>query len=137
MKIDTSYFDRCIATLAKAIELIKQTDQQQIEYDLYRSAAIKEFEIVLELSAKLLKKRLQPFFASRRQLDSLTFKDIFRHAVKHNIIEPNVADRWFEYRNNRNITAHDYGKGFAENTLVLLPLFVSDAVELSISLKKI
>lgn len=136
MKIDTSYFERCIATLAKAVDLIGETDQKQIEY-LYRSAAIKEFEILLEQSSKLLKKRLEPFFASRRQLDRLTFKDVFRYALKYNIIEPDVTDRWFEYRNNRNITAHDYGKGFAENTLVLLPQFIKDATELSNSINKI
>ena len=32
-----------------------------------------------------------------------------------------------EYRDNRNSTAHDYGVGFAESTLQLLPQFIIDA----------
>jgi len=31
------------------------------------------------------------------------------------------AERWLEYRDNRNDTAHDYGEGFANDTLALLP----------------
>ncbi len=32
---------------------------------------------------------------------------------------------------NRNITAHDYGEGFAETTLELLPDFIADAKTLA------
>jgi hypothetical protein len=38
--------------------------------------------------------------------------------------------RWFIYQDNRNNTAHDYGVGFAEETLKLLPAFVEDAQRL-------
>lgn len=34
--------------------------------------------------------------------------------------------RWFMYRNNRNNTAHDYGKAFAEETLKLMDSFLKD-----------
>jgi hypothetical protein len=37
------------------------------------------------------------------------------------------VERWFAYRDNRNNTAHDYGKGFADETLSLLPGFLADA----------
>jgi len=37
------------------------------------------------------------------------------------------VERWFAYRDNRNSTAHDYGEGFAKETLVLLPGFIVDA----------
>ena len=55
------------------------------------------------------------------------FKDIFRHAAKHSLITTDETERWFKYRDNRNNTAHDYGKGFAEETLNLLPQFIMDA----------
>ncbi len=38
-----------------------------------------------------------------------------------------AVTRWFAYRDNRNSTAHDYGVGFAEETLRLLPDFIADA----------
>ena len=34
-------------------------------------------------------------------------------------------------RDNRNDTAHQYGEGFAETTLKLLPQFIADAKELA------
>lgn len=54
-------------------------------------------------------------------------KDLFRHAAKHGVIEVDAAERWFLYRDNRNDTVHDYGEGFAETTLKLLPEFIADA----------
>ena len=91
------------------------------------SAGHEEFELVLEQSGKLLRKRLAVFFSSNRQADRLAFKDLFRHAAKHGLIEPDAAERWLRYRDNRNQTAHDYGAGFAEATLKLLLDFIVDA----------
>ena len=57
----------------------------------------------------------------------LVFKDIFRHAVLHSIIDTESCERWMQYGDNRNSTAHDYGVGFAQDTLKLLPQFIVDA----------
>ncbi len=127
MDIETTYLDRCVKTLEKAYELLEKAQPEDIEYDMYRSACIKEFEIILEQSGKLLKKVLKPYFASSKAVDMLVFKDIFRHAVLHSIIDTDSCERWMQYRDNRNSTAHDYGVGFAQDTLKLLPQFISDA----------
>ena len=76
--------------------------------------------------------RLREFFASNMEADRLTFKDIFRHAARHGLLSIESAERWFEYRDNRNDTAHDYGEGFAETTLKLLPNFIADAKQLAL-----
>ena len=68
-----------------------------------------------------------PWFATHRQADRLTFKDVFRHAAKHALIPADACERWLRYRDNRNTTAHDYGERFAEATLKLLPAFIADA----------
>lgn len=127
MNIDTSFLEKCIATLEKALGLLRQSDESTIDYDLYRSACVKEFEIILEQSGKLLKKVLKPYFHSSKEVDKLIFKDIFRHAANHGIITLDESERWMVYRDNRNNTAHDYGVGFANETLVLLPQFILDA----------
>lgn len=137
MKIDTTYYERCIATLIKALDLLQKENRENIEYDLYRSACIKEFEIILELSGKLLKKILVPYFHSSKSVDNLVFKDIFRHAVLHSLVSDDSCERWIKYRNNRNNTAHDYGENFAEKTFLLLTEFISDAKELAIDNKNI
>ena len=131
MSINTDFLIRCISTLESGYTRLQHSELVRVEYDLYRAACVKEFEIILQQSANLLKKRLRPFFASNREVDRLTFKDVFRHAVKHDLVSPEACQRWFQYRDNRNDTAHDYGEGFAEATLRLLPAFIVDASELA------
>lgn len=135
MKIDTIYYDRSIQTLVKAYELLLTSDEKSIDYEMYRSACIKEFEIILEQSGKLLRKLLKPYFHSNMAVDKLYFKEVFREAVLKSILSKESCERWLQYRDNRNITAHDYGVNFAEGTLQLLPQFIKDAMELSEILK--
>lgn len=125
--IATAYLERCISTLDKAYGLLKQTDPQEIDYDMYRSACIKEFEIILEQCGKLLRKALKPYFHASKAVDQLYFKDVFRQCVLRSIISVDLCERFLAYRDNRNITAHDYGVKFAQETLVLLPTFITDA----------
>lgn len=130
MKIDTEYYERCIETLQKAFTLLQQESTDSIHYDIYRSACIKEFELILEQSGKLLRKVLNPYFHTSKEVGKLNFKDLFRHANLHSLITNEACERWMKYRDNRNTTAHDYGVGFAEETLTLLPSFISDALDL-------
>ena len=125
--LNTDYFERCIATLSRAFNGLNQYPQDDDMYDIYRAACVKEFEIILEQTGKLLRKCLKPYFASSKQADQLIFKDIFRQAAKHGLITIDETERWLVYRDNRIDTAHDYGEGFANQTLALLPQFIEDA----------
>ncbi|XUR86023.1 hypothetical protein WCP94_002663 [Bilophila wadsworthia] len=51
----------------------------------------------------------------------LYFKDVLRHTAKHGLLTSDEVRRCFFYRDNRNITAHDYGKALAEEALSLKP----------------
>jgi len=134
MDIETTYLERCVSNLDKAYGLLGTVQQEDIEYDMYRSACIKEFEIILEQCGKLLKKVLKPYFASSKAVDMLVFKDIFRHAALHSIINTESCERWMQYRDNLNSTAHDYGVGFAQDTLILLPQFIVDAKNIIVAI---
>ena len=130
--IDTTFLRRCIASLERAVEGIERLDDSaDVMYDIFRAACVKEFELVLEQSGKLLRKRLADYFASNRQADRLRFKDLFRHAVRHDLMATGAVERWLGYRDHRNDTAHDYGEDFAEATLPLLPGFIEDAKSLA------
>ncbi len=131
MSINTPFLNRHINTLEAAFIRFQQQEPGDPLYDIFRAASVKEFELVLELSGSLLKKRLRPFLASNRQADRLTFKNTFRYAARHGLITVAACERWLTYRDNRNDTAHDYGEAFAESTLKLLPNFLSDARELA------
>ena len=130
-KIDTLFLDRCILALDKAYAMLSKYTTEDIEYDIYRSAIIKEFEIILEQSGKLLKKAIKPYFSSSKAVDKLYFKDIFREAGLHGLLEIKEVERWCEYRDSRNYTSHEYGEYLANNILDLIPQFVKDAQKLS------
>lgn len=70
--IDTAYFERCIQTLEMAYKLLLTANPDKIDYDLYHSACIKEFEIILEQAGKLLRKSLKPYFIQPKRLINST-----------------------------------------------------------------
>ncbi len=131
MRLNTDFLERCIRTLEAALDRIQAVEADDVAYDIFRAACVKEFEIILEQSGRLLKKRLRPYFALNRQADELAFKPVFRHAARHGLVSVEECERWLEYRDHRNNTAHLYGEAFAEATLKLLPEFVADARRLA------
>lgn len=124
--INTEYLERCLETLEKSYQMIKTVDEGTIDYEMYRNSLVKGFEMTLEQSGKLLRKRLLPYFSGKKAVDSLSFKDLFRSAFKYSLIDEEEVNRWFNYRDNRNNTAHDYGRAFAEETLILIDDFIRD-----------
>lgn len=128
--LNTDYFSRCIRTLEQAYTHLATLPKDDLTYDIYRAACVKEFEIILEQAGKLLKKSLRDYFATPKQADQLNFKDIFRFAAKHSLMTIEESERWMRYRDNRNATAHDYGIDFAKQTLPLLSQFILDAKQL-------
>ena len=131
MKLNTDFLQRCIRTLDQALEQLAAVDPDDTMYDIMRAACVKEFELVSEQCAVLLRKRLRPYFASNRQADRLTFKNLYRHGAKHGLLTVEECERWLQYRDIRNDTAHRYGEAFAELALQALPGFVTDAKALA------
>ncbi len=129
-KINTDYLEKCLKTLEKSYAMIQKAEDDSIEYEMFRNSLVKGFEITLEQSGKLLKKILLPYVSSKKALDALTFKDIFREAHKHSLLTEEEVSRWFTYRDNRNNTTHDYGEFFAEETLDLIEDFINDVYTL-------
>lgn len=136
MNLNTDHFARCIQTLESSLEQLNKSEAESIEYEVFRNAVVKGFELTLETAGKMLRKALKAYTGSPREVDALTYKDVFRHAAKHDLVRTEEVERWFAYRDNRNNTAHDYGVGFAEDTLKLMPAFVSDARRLESILRE-
>ncbi len=127
MNLTTEHLARCIETLEKSLGHLRGVQAGSIDYEIFRNATVKGFELTLETAGKLLRKAVKSYVGNPRSVDELTFKDVFRHAAKHGLLDSAAVERWFSYRDNRNSTAHDYGEGFAEETLALLPGFITDA----------
>lgn len=138
MSLNVEHLRRTADTLQEAItRLADVAAEDNILYDLFRNAALKSFELSLETSGKLLRKALKLYGGSPREVDRLVFKDLFRHASKHGLMDEAAVERWFAYRNNRNTTAHDYGAGFANETLRILPAYLQDVRALADTLEEL
>lgn len=135
VKLNTDHLAQCIKTLGYSIERLQSSKPDSIDYEVFRNATVKGFELTLETSEKLLRKALKAYSGNPREVDELTYKDLFRHAAKHGLLDSNSIERWFSYRDNRNNTAHDYGITFVKTTLKLLPDFLKDAEVLQQLLK--
>ncbi len=138
MSLNVDHLLRTAATLEQALLALGRTDSQDgVLFDLYRNAAIKSFELSLETTGKLLRKAIKAYGASPRSVDALVFNDVLRHAGKHGLLDEAGVERWLAYRSNRNTTAHDYGQGFANQTLKLLPHYLSDVRRLALKLQEV
>lgn len=139
MALDASHLHKRCDTLEQALLAIDRHPEvsDSVLFDLYRNAAIKSFELSLETAGKLLRKALKAFEASPRSVDALVFNDVLRHAGKHGMLSSAEVERWLAYRANRNSTAHDYGAGFANDTLQLLPAYLQDVRNLALALQKV
>jgi nucleotidyltransferase substrate binding protein (TIGR01987 family) len=136
MSLSTEHLARCIATLERSLAQLRQSPADSIDYEVYRNAVVKGFELTLETVGKLLRKAVKSYSGSPRAVDELSYKEVFRHAAKHGLLDTATVERWFVYRDNRNATAHDYGVKLAEQTLVLLPGFIDDARRIEASLRE-
>jgi nucleotidyltransferase substrate binding protein (TIGR01987 family) len=136
MNLNTDHYTRCITTLETTLVRLQQSDPEEIEYEIFRNAVVKGFELTLETAGKLLRKALKAYIGRPREVDALTYKDVLRHAAKYDLMTSDAVERWFIYRDNRNNTAHDYGVGFADETLKLMPGFISDARALEVVLRE-
>ena len=138
MSLNVEHLLRTANTLEQALLAIEaQENREDVRFDLYRNAAIKSFELSLETAGKLLRKALKAYGGAPREVDKLVFNDVLRHAGKHGLMDVSTVERWLSYRANRNNTAHDYGEGFANDTLKLLPTYLNDVRALAPAIQKV
>ncbi len=136
MSLRTENLARCIQTLEASLARLREVPEASVEHEVFRNAVVKGFELTLETAGKLLRKALKAYAGNPRAVDELTYKDVFRHAARHGLLDSDAVRRWFAYRDNRNNTAHDYGEDFAEDTLGLLPAFLADAQAMEKTLRE-
>ena len=126
-RIDTSVLQQNLMSLERAYEAYrKAATEEPSNFEFYRNSLIKTFEYTLETCGKLLRKRLEPFFASKRAADALTFKEVFREAHHRGLLEKEQTKRWECYRDKRNATSHEYGEIFAQGVLKVIEVFIQD-----------
>ena len=130
MKLNFDHLQRCSLTLERSLQSLAKAEAESIDYEVFRNAVIKSFELMLETAGKLLRKVLKQYVGSPKTVDALVFKDVLRHAAVHGLLSAEDLERWLVYRDSRNDTAHNYGEEFAAHTLRLITEFQRDALAL-------
>lgn len=133
--LNTDHLQRCIQTLQSSYNLYQTAEEGSIAQEVYRNAIVKSYELSQETSFKLIRKALKEYGHSSKKLNETPIKEILRLAAVHSLMSIEQVERWFQYRDNRNNTAHDYGEGFANQTLSLLPNFINDIQHLAQTLE--
>ena len=126
-RINTDNLIQTVTTLELALEGLRDQEPGEPMYNVYRGACMNEFQVVLDLTASLLRRRLRPSFATIRQVNDLTFRQVFRQAARLHLISLDECRRWLDYRDHRNRIAHRYGREFAEQALTALPPMIEHA----------
>ena len=127
MAIDTASLNHCIQTLEKACAMLEACEECSIDHNVYCCACAKEFDVIVELSDKLLRQRLKNLLDSPKTVERLLPPDILHKAVQHDLLQQEEAQRWQAYRENRTYSRHDDGKAFAEQEKARFPAFIADA----------
>jgi nucleotidyltransferase substrate binding protein (TIGR01987 family) len=127
MMFNTDHLKRCIGTLESSLAFYQKAEPDSIDQEVFRNAIVKGYELTQETAFKLIKRALKDYGHGGKKLDATPVKELLRLAATHGLMTMEEVERWFAYRDNRNDTAHDYGEGFARETLALLPGFVMDA----------
>lgn len=136
MTLNTDHLRRCIGTLESSYRFYQQAEEGSIDQEVFRNAIVKGYELAQETAFKLLKRALKDYGHGGKKLDATPIKEVLRLAATHGLMNLVEVERWFAYRDNRNNTAHDYGEGFAKETLKLLPGFIEDARTLEATLRE-
>lgn len=129
--LNTDHLKRCIQTLDMSLRMYQEAEQDSVDSEVFRNAVVKGYELAQETAFKLLRKALKEFGHGGQKLNGLIVRELLRLAAQHGLMTLEEVERWFVYRANRNNTAHDYGEGFAKETLVLLPGFMVDITHLA------
>ncbi len=129
MILDFSPFEKALASLQRVLERSRTVPEDE---DI-RDACIQRFEYTYELAYKMLKRQLAQELPSREELDLLPFKEVIRVGAERALIAS--PERWFDYRDKRNITSHTYDESKAREIYNVLADFAADAADLLARLK--
>jgi len=129
MTLDFSSFEKALSSLQRVLQRSHAVPGD----DDIRDACIQRFEYTYELAFKMLKRQLEQELPSSDELDHLPFKEVIRIGAERGLIDS--PQRWFDYRDKRNITSHTYDEVKAREVYGVLDDFAADAADLLTLLK--
>jgi nucleotidyltransferase substrate binding protein (TIGR01987 family) len=128
MKIDTTAFEKAIASLGRAVSRAQGSPNDEE----LRDAVIQRFEYTMDLSWKLIQYALKN--ADLQDSAILTKRDLFREGARRGWIVNPIT--WFEYYKARNETSHAYNVEVAQRVFQRAIAFLPESKTLCEKLQK-
>lgn len=128
--LDFTSLTKAINPLSAALDAAKLRPGDEF----VRDASIQRFEYTYELCVKFLRRQLEAMSDTPTEVDALGYRDMIRSGVERGLLKS--EERWFGYRELRNITSHVYDPAKAGKVFGALPRFLRDARALHAQLRK-
>lgn len=129
MRLDLSALRDAVGSLEDGLEVVSNSEWFNQQSDKVQNTliagVIQNFEIVYEISIKMIKRQIEAESSSPNEVDESNFREVLRVAAEKGLI-PDV-DAWFKYRKMRNITAHTYDHEKAQQVYQDTLIFIGDA----------
>ena len=128
MKLDLSSLCKAVESLEKALNVVdddvfmsRLNDEQK---ETVRAGVIQNFEFTYELCWKFMQRWLQVNLGST-YVAGVSRRQLFRLSAEHRLLSD--VNRWMEYHDARNETAHTYDENTAEDVFEAAQNFLADA----------
>jgi nucleotidyltransferase substrate binding protein (TIGR01987 family) len=131
MKLDLSSLRKAVESLEKTIKVADDdafmSGLNEDQKDAVRAGVIQNFEFTYELCWKFMRRWLEGNLGAV-YVEGVSRRQLFRLSAEHRLISD--VDRWMEYHDARNETAHTYDANTAEEVFETAQKFLVDAQKL-------
>lgn len=126
--------DRFEKVLARTEQTARTAGDDEVLLDALRAGVVKHFEIVYELSWKLVQRWIKINVSFEDAMFPRTRRELFRIAAQQGLIADPA--RWFAFGDARNLTSHTYNAETADTVYAEACRFAPEARALLVALEQ-
>ncbi len=105
-RLNLEPLERANARLGRFIARYSEVGQNDPDSDIFHAAVVKGFEYTYELAFNAIRRYVAYNVLSPGRVGQMRIPDILRAAARNGLIAS--VDDWFEFRERRNSTSHEY-----------------------------
>lgn len=126
MKIDITPLEKALAELEENLQFIdaKAWGDNKRHRRIFERAAVQAFEFTYGVAIGLLIRQMEQDAPDPAKLSAMGIENRFRVAANNGLIPD--AQRFFDYREKRNLTSHNYNEEVSWQLLAILNPFAQD-----------
>jgi len=131
--LELTALEKALDSLENSISFYNLTlAKNDLSFKTIRSGVIQDFEVLYEVSWKMLKRWLETN-VGEENISGISRKELFRIASENGLISS--TEYWFQVHTSRNMTSHTYNQVIAKSVVEVALKFPPFAKELLEKLK--